>query len=88
MTEDKPAKLREELSNLVDAVVQHTGVSDVSIQGSAQGYHAELIVDYDPNVTGRQELIQLAQESTDRKVEKFDTPCVPLHMLIHYEQSN
>ena len=87
MTEDTSKDLDEGVLRSIDAVEQHQGVSDVSLQGVRQDYYAELVIAYDPELTTQGELTQLVREQTEREVESFEVPQVPLHLLIHYEQS-
>lgn len=87
MAEDTSKDLDEEVLQSIDAVEQHQAVSNVSLQAVRQDYYAEIVITYSPDLTTRDELTQPIQEQTEREVESFEVPQVPLHLLIHYEQS-
>jgi divalent metal cation (Fe/Co/Zn/Cd) transporter len=87
MAEDTSKDLDEEVLQSIDAVEQHQAVSNVSLQAVRQDYYAEIVITYNPDLTTRDELTQPIQEQTEREVESFEVPQVPLHLLIHYEQS-
>ena len=86
MTDYNHNRLREELSEVIDALEQHPAVSDVMLQAAAEHDHAELIIEYDSNLTTRRNLIQLTKEHTNHEVESFDEPLIPLHLVIYGRQ--
>ena len=87
MAEDTSKDLDEEVLQSIDVVEQHQAVSNVSLQAVRQDYYAEIVITYNPDLTTRDELTQPIQEQTEREVESFEVPQVPLHFLIHYDQS-